>query len=251
MRSEAEGFFRALRSAYETVLICGPTVVDAARHKMTMDRADERLELWSRRLLAVAEIQLTVSGRENYDPSKSYLLMSNHASHFDVPVIFQAYKRPVRMVAKKELFAIPLFGSAMRAAGFPELDRKDRKKAIAALDAGTALFAQGISLWIAPEGTRSRDGEMGSFKKGGFVLALEHQLEILPVGLAGTHDVLVPGTVDVRKGVHVHAHFAAPIAPTAREYSTEARDALMSRVERSLEDALTEARKSLRASPNR
>lgn len=228
------------------MLVCGPTVVDAAKHTMTMDRADERLDRWSRRLLEVAEIQLTTSGKDNYDPSRSYLLMSNHASHFDVPVIFQAYKRPVRMVAKKELFAIPLFGSAMRAAGFPELDRKDRKKAIAALDAGTALFSQGISLWIAPEGTRSRDGEMGSFKKGGFVLALEHQLEILPVGLAGTHDVLVPGTVDVHKGVRVHAHFGAPIAPTATEYSTEARDALMSRVEAALKDALAHARDSLR-----
>jgi|LNFM01.1.fsa_nt_gb 1-acyl-sn-glycerol-3-phosphate acyltransferase len=211
---------------------------------MSMQRADERLEQWSRRLLGVAEIQLTVSGQHNYDPTRSYLLMSNHASHFDVPVIFQAYKRPVRMVAKKELFAIPLFGAAMRAAGFPELDRKDRKKAIAALAAGTALISRGISLWIAPEGTRSRDGELGPFKKGGFVLALEHQLDILPVGLAGTHDVLVPGTVDVRKGVHVHAHFGAPIAPTATQYSAEARDALMAQVDQALREAIAEARKT-------
>ncbi|MFO0563752.1 MAG: lysophospholipid acyltransferase family protein [Polyangiales bacterium] len=242
MRSEAEGFFRAVRSAYETLVICAPTVVDAQLHRMTMDVADARLEQWSRRLLEVARIRLTVSGRENFDPARTYLLMSNHASHFDVPVIFQAYKRPVRMVAKKELFAIPVFGSAMRAAGFPEVDRKNRAKAIEALQRGTSLFNQGISLWIAPEGTRSKTGELGSFKKGGFVLALERQMAILPVGLAGTRDVLAPGTVDVHPSVHVHAHFGAPIEPGAQEYSGEARDALMQKTEQALRAVIATAR---------
>jgi 1-acyl-sn-glycerol-3-phosphate acyltransferase len=242
MRSEAEGFFRAVRSAYETLAISAPTVVDAALSRVTADAVDARLERWSRRVLEVAAIQLTVSGRENFDPARAYVLMSNHASHFDVPVIFQAYKRPVRMVAKKELFAIPVFGRALKAAGFPEVDRKNRASAIQALEHGSALFDQGISLWIAPEGTRSRDGELGSFKKGGFVLALERQLEILPVGLAGTRDVLAPGTVDVHPGVRVHAHFGRPIAPTASEYSSDARDALMRTVHDAITDALAVAR---------
>jgi 1-acyl-sn-glycerol-3-phosphate acyltransferase len=242
VRSEAEGFFRAVRSAYETLVICAPTVVDATLSRMTMERADARLEQWSQRLLSVAGIELTVSGRENFDPSRAYLLMSNHASHFDVPVIFQAYKRPVRMVAKKELFAIPVFGRAMKAAGFPEVDRKNRAKAIASLHEGASLFGQGISLWIAPEGTRSKDGEIGSFKKGGFVIALERQMDILPVALAGTREVLAPGTVDVHPRVHVHAHFGSPISPGASAYSSEARDALMQRTERALRDALAIAR---------
>lgn len=231
-----------MRSAYETLVVCAPTVVDATMQRMTADRANERLDRWSRRLLEVAGIRLTVSGQENYDSARPYLLMSNHASHFDVPVLFQAYRRPVRMVAKRELFAIPVFGAALRAAGFPEVDRKNRSKAIEALQSGSALFAQGVSLWIAPEGTRSRDGELGPFKKGGFVLALERQLEILPVGLAGTHEVLVPGTVNVHPGVHVHAHFGAPIAPTAAAYSTEARDLLMSQVDAALREAIAFAR---------
>lgn len=217
-------------------------MLDAALSRMSQGRADGRLDQWSRNLLQVAGIRLTVSGLENIEGARAYLLMSNHASHFDVPVIFQAYKRPVRMVAKKELFAIPLFGSAMRAAGFPELDRGNREKAIAALKQGASLFSQGISLWIAPEGTRSKDGELGPFKKGGFVIALEQQLDIVPIGLAGTRDVLAPGTVDVHEGVHVHAHFGAPIAPTAASYSTQARDELMRRTESALRDAIATAR---------
>jgi 1-acyl-sn-glycerol-3-phosphate acyltransferase len=241
VRSEAEGFFRAVRSAYETLVVCAPTVLDVQLHRMTMDLANARLEQWSRRLLEVAKIRLTVSGREQFDPTRTYLLMSNHESHFDVPVIFQAYGRPLRMVAKKELFAIPVFGSAMRAAGFPEVDRKNRAQAIEALQRGASLFNQGISLWIAPEGTRSRNGTLGPFKKGGFVLALERQLAILPVGLAGTRDVLAPGTVNVRPGVHVHAHFSTPIEPIAQTYSSEARDALMQKTQQALRAVIATA----------
>ena len=146
------------------------------------------------------------------------------------------------MVAKKELFRIPLFGAAMKAAGFPEVDRKNRAKAIEALHEGASLFGQGISLWIAPEGTRSKTGELGSFKKGGFVIALERQMDILPVGLAGTRDVLAPGTVDVHRSVHVHAHFGAPVPPSAPAYSAEARDALMKSTELALRDAIETAR---------
>jgi 1-acyl-sn-glycerol-3-phosphate acyltransferase len=168
--------------------------------------------------------------------------MSNHASHFDVPMIFQAFPRPVRMVAKKELFAIPVFGKAMRAAGFPEVDRRNRARAIEALERGSSLFSQGISLWIAPEGTRSRDGSLQPFKKGGFVLALERQIAILPIGIAGTREVLAPGSVNVRIDVPVHVHFGAPIAPSADAYSPDARDALMRSTRDAITDALTLAR---------
>jgi 1-acyl-sn-glycerol-3-phosphate acyltransferase len=242
MRSEAAGFLRALQSAYETLAISAPTVLDAGLSRMTAEVADERLARWSRRLVELARVRLTVSGLEDVDLARRYILMSNHASHFDVPMIFQAYPKPVRMVAKKELFAIPVFGSAMRAAGFPEVDRGNRARAIEALERGSSLFSQGISLWIAPEGTRSRDGALQPFKKGGFVLALERQIPVLPIGIVGTRDILAPGSVSVRTDVPVHVHFGAPITPTAPTYTPEARDALLHATRDAISDALSIAR---------
>lgn len=230
-----------MRGGYETLGISLSMLLDAGRGIMTTESADKRLIEWSAKMLDLVDMKFTVTGRENIDPSKSYLLMSNHASHFDIPVLYQAYRRPLRMVAKKELYRIPFFGPAMRAAGFPEVDRGNRAKAVESLRQGSSLIESGVSLWIAPEGTRSRDGTLQPYKKGGFVLALESSLVILPLGLAGTRDVLAPSTLTLHRGVHVHAHFGAPIVPSAEGYSVPARDALMATVRASMVESIAYA----------
>src|SRR5262249_30123606 len=100
-------------AAVETLRISLPTIVDAARGRVSSETCDERLDSWSRRLLDTAGIRLHVYGHEHVTRGQGYIVMSNHQSAYDIPVLYQALRIPMRMAAKKELFRIPLMGSAM------------------------------------------------------------------------------------------------------------------------------------------
>ena len=105
------------RNLYETLAISWPTVVDAALNRVEKTTCDERLARWSKRVVANANIELDVRGLENFDPAARFVIMSNHQSFYDVPVLFAVLGGNLRMVAKKELFAVPIFSRAMREAG--------------------------------------------------------------------------------------------------------------------------------------
>jgi 1-acyl-sn-glycerol-3-phosphate acyltransferase len=199
--------------ALETLRVSVPTIVEAPLGRLRVETCNERLQQWSRNIVAHARIDITVEGEGNLDRGESRLVMSNHQSHFDIPVLFQALRVPLRMVAKKELYRIPLMGQAMRAAGFVEIDRSNRDAAIHQLrEAGTRLH-ESISLWIAPEGTRSQTGRLGSFKKGGFYLAQDLGLRIQPVAINGTRDVLPAHGLTVTRGRSVRVRILPPIDP--------------------------------------
>jgi 1-acyl-sn-glycerol-3-phosphate acyltransferase len=245
------GLLLALRAMSETLGISAPTVVDSVRARMSIARGDARLASWSRRLLEQAEVRLSVSGGEHVEPGRAYVVMSNHQSHYDVPVLFQAVPTTLRMVAKTELFKIPVFGRAMTAAGFIEIDRSNRQRAIASLSAARDRLAQGVSIWIAPEGTRSRTGELQPFKKGGFVLALETGLAVLPVGIVGSRDILAADAMVVRPGARVHVAIRPPIPPRAPagDTSPALRDALMAEVREAILAAIAAGRTRLAGEP--
>ena len=135
-------------------------------------------------------MRVHVEGRDHMADGATYLVMSNHQSLYDVPVIFYVIGPNVRMITKVELFSVPIFGPALREAGFIAVDRSNRAKAIASLAIAKETLASGVHVWIAPEGTRSRTGELLPFKKGGFALALETGLPIRPVSVRGTRDAL-------------------------------------------------------------
>ena len=215
----ANGIFHTLR-------ICVPTLVESAFGTLTQATCDARLASWSDALLAYAEVKLAVEGREHVPPDEALVVMSNHQSHYDIPVLFQAL-RPMRlrMVAKKELFRIPIWASAMRVAGFVELSRGDRSAAIESLNSARASIERGTSIWLAPEGTRSPTGKLGAFKKGGFHLASEAGARILPVSVDGTRRVLPAKGARVQNGQKVRVIVHAPIAIGSFEESR--RDALM------------------------
>jgi 1-acyl-sn-glycerol-3-phosphate acyltransferase len=238
---------RALRAVYETFMISAPTVIDASFDRMTVQKGNERLSRWARRLVEQAGVQLTVSGLEHVVPGRPYVVMSNHQSHYDIPLLFRVFPGTIRMVAKTELFRVPVFGGAMRAAGFIEIDRSNRTRAFASLRVARERLAEGISIWIAPEGTRSRTGELQPFKKGGFVLALETGLPIVPVAIVGSRDILPPHTSAVRKGARVHIAFQPPITPPAGDTGPSARAALMAEVRQAIERGLEEGRARLAA----
>lgn len=203
----------------ETLRISLPTIVEAARGTLTSEVCDERLDSWARRLLHDARISLEVTGRENLVPGEAYVVMSNHQSHYDIPTLFRALRIPMRMVAKKEIFRIPFMAGAMRAAGFVEVDRKNRASAIETLSTARKRLHQAVSIWIAPEGTRSKTGKLGSFKKGGFHLALRAGMRILPVSIDGTRFALPAGGLTVVRGATAHVTIGQPIDPT--EYGTK------------------------------
>lgn len=188
--------------------------VDGAFRTPPRRLCDARIDEWSRRLIKRAGIDLHVAGLERADPARAYIVMSNHQSHFDIPVLFQALRRPLRMVAKTELFRIPLFGAAMRAMEIVEVDRGNRRQAIAAMDRARELVESGMSLWVAPEGTRSRTGELGGFKRGGFHLALGAEALILPVSIAGTARVLPAQRLRLERGIDVQVTVSSPIDPS-------------------------------------
>lgn len=201
-----------LLSVYETLAICVPTVVDAATGRITKARCDTRLERWSSQIVSGVRMHLTVNGRAHMVSGETYVVMSNHQSHYDVPVLFHVLGSNLRMVAKQELFHVPIFGAAMREAGFISVDRKNRQSAIQSLAEAKPMLRAGTHLWIAPEGTRSLDGKVGAFKKGGFVLAQELDLRILPVTLSGTRQALPSQSARTKANQAVTVTFHAPVA---------------------------------------
>ena len=201
--------------AIQTLRISVPTIIDATLGKISTQVCNERLNLWSRQLVQGAAIRMQVSGRDHLVTGEGYIVMSNHQSHYDIPVLFQALPIPLRMVAKKELFRIPFMSGAMRAAGFIKLDRQDRRRAIGTLVSAHTRLPDGMSIWIAPEGTRSRTGQVGPFRRGGFRMALESGMRILPVTIDGTRHTLPAGQLTVSRGHQARVTIGRPIDPAA------------------------------------
>lgn len=165
---------------------------------------------WARWLLKLAGIELEVSIAAGADPEATYVLVGNHQSHFDVPCIMAAWPGPVRFVAKRSLFAIPLFGQALAAVGHISVVRGDSEQARAALRKAIGPLQQWVSVLFFAEGTRSRDGRLQPFKKGCLAMAESAQVPVAPVGVLGTRAVLPRDSGWIAPGV-VRIHFGAPV----------------------------------------
>lgn len=189
-----------------------PTIAEMALGRVKRQRIDERTRAWSRRVVDRARIQLAVSGVERVPTDGLYVYMSNHQSHMDIPVLYCCMPSPtVRMVGKTELFRIPLWGRALRAAEFIEVDRSCTDRAIASLNRAATQIRSGVCVWIAPEGSRSRTGAIGPLKKGGFHLAKSANTPIVPIAISGTLQVLRPGTISMAYDVPVRVVMGEPI----------------------------------------
>jgi 1-acyl-sn-glycerol-3-phosphate acyltransferase len=235
----------SLHNIYETLAISVPTLIDAMGGRVTKQKSDDRLQGWAANIIRNARITIDVVGREHLTQpppglGSSFLVMSNHQSLYDVPVLFVVLGANLRMITKKELFAVPIFGKALDHGGFISIDRNNRDAALGSLAIAKRMLADGTNVWIAPEGTRSRTGELLPFKKGGFNLALQADLPILPVTLRGTRDVLVADGLLSHEGAHVTATIHRAIDPRAyhTDKKKDGRDRLMSDVRAVLESAL-------------
>ncbi len=182
---------------------------------------------WGRSILVVSRLKVTVEGLSAIDLEPPYIYMANHQSNFDIPVLLGHLTVQFRWLAKIELFKIPIFGHAMRKAGYISIDRSDRQAAIESLTTAAEQIKNGVSVLIFPEGTRSRDGKIRPFKKGGFVMAIDSGIPIVPVSISGTHAIMTKGKLRINPG-HVRMRILKPVATSA--YTRETKEALMEHV---------------------
>ncbi len=172
------------------------------------------VQLWSRVFLWVPPLSYNVSGTENVQPGVQYFFLANHLSNFDIPLLFRAIPTPIRYLAKKELYRIPVFAQALHVAGIVKIDRGAGATSYAAINKGVARAKQaGYSLIVFAEGTRSRDGELHPFKKGAFRMAIATGLPVVPVTVSGTWEAWQPGA-KIFYGGHAEVVIHEPI-PTA------------------------------------
>lgn len=215
-----------LGSVLVTAFYCVQVIVLAACRRLERRRVDRVTRAWSGTLLRLVRMRLTVHGQvPQFNDGRRYLVLCTHSSHYDIPASFVALPGSVRMLAKRELFRIPLLGAAMRAAEFPSVERRNHAQARKDLARARAMMESGIVLWAAPEGTRSRDGRLQPFKKGCFHLALDTSAIIIPVAIRGIHEVLPARTWRFNLGLPVELCVGEPI--DAARYSPEQLEQLM------------------------
>lgn len=186
--------------------------------------------------LALAGIRYRVAGREHV-PAGSVVFCSNHESNVDPPVLFQVLHPRLHVLYKAELHKFPIMGTVFDIGGFVPIERGDREKSMAAIARGAASLRAGNSFLIFPEGTRSRTGHLLPFKKGGFIMAIQAQVPIVPVAVQGGRASMRKGSAVVRP-VRVSVRIGAPI-PTAGLTIAD-RDALIARVRSEVERLLAQ-----------
>jgi 1-acyl-sn-glycerol-3-phosphate acyltransferase len=146
--------------------------------------------LWAKILLLICNIKVNVIGKENLLLDKPQIFMANYQSDFDILIALAYIPVQFRWIAKKELFSIPIFGTAMRIAGYIGIDRKNLKEAIKNIDKAVLQIWKGKSIMTFPEDTRSRSGAIKPFKQGAFYLAIETGAPIVPVSIIGSEEIM-------------------------------------------------------------
>lgn len=202
------------RTTWRTYLVLAHTLSGSAKvmvRARDQGEVDRIVERWCHHCFRLAQATLIGGGMEHVQPGRPYVLLSNHASLLDIPSVVLAFPGRLRFVAKQELRSVPVFGAAMEQAGIVFVDRKHRERAIEQLRAVHDRVHEGTSVWIAAEGSRSRDGRLGPFKKGGFHVAIQLGVPILPTWVEGTLDVLPPDQWASVTGQTVTVRFGPPI----------------------------------------
>jgi 1-acyl-sn-glycerol-3-phosphate acyltransferase len=158
-------------------------------------------------------IDLTVAGLDRLDRGTPYVFMSNHLSFLDGPLLMTVLDRPARVIVKRFVFRIPILGLGMRYSGYVPLDREGAGAGRRSIARAVQLIKEkGYSFLIYPEGTRSFDGKLLPFRRGGFFLALESGAPIVPVSVKGTYELMPRGQRFVRKGrVRITIHEPIPV----------------------------------------
>jgi 1-acyl-sn-glycerol-3-phosphate acyltransferase len=203
--------FYALPMFGKTILLCTKYLARSIGRPADIAMTDEYINLFWRTHFEESFTSLYRTGHDQLTIGKTYIFMSNHESWMDIPAMFGAVPGSLRMISKVGLMKIPILGHAMVHAGFIAINRKNRSCAIKQLDEAKKRLKEGISIWIAPEGTRTRDGVIGPFKKGGFYLARELGMSIVPVFIEGAGLVMPADSMMIKTNQSITVHFCTPI----------------------------------------
>ncbi len=167
--------------------------------------------LWARLGLWLAGVKVEVTGEEKVPTDAPVIFMSNHQGNFDILALLLVVPRKFAWIAKEELFRIPVFGHSMARAGYIPLDRSDGRRALRSMDAAAAKIRNGASVVIFPEGTRTTDGALLPFKRGGFLVAARAGVPIVPVTIDGSLRINPPRRIELHPGI-IRVRFGEPIA---------------------------------------
>ncbi len=235
-------FFRTIllySTAAVATFVLGLTVIVAALFGV-QDKPggvyDKIPRWWSVAVLWATGIKVRVHGLENASGSDPHIFASNHVSWFDVPALAKVLPR-YKFVAKAELFKVPIFGRAMRAAGMIEIQRENRKAAFGAYEVAAERIRSGNSVVVFPEGTRGHAYPLRPFKKGPFVLAIVAGVPIVPIIVHGTIEVMRKGSLWAHPGT-IDIHLLEPVDTSGVDY--DHRDALMKTVRTRMAAAMKE-----------
>mgnify|MGYP000229829739 CR=1 FL=1 len=166
--------------------------------------------LWVDIIIWTCGMKIRAEGMENIDPARSYIVVANHQSYMDIPALAYVFPSRLRFIAKSSLLYIPFFGITMKRLGHAIINRGERVKALKTVGEFIKNLRKGDSIVIFPEGTRSKDGRVGDFKKGALLLVVKSGLPVLPVAICGTRQVMPKGRFYVTPG-EVRIKIGAPI----------------------------------------
>lgn len=161
-------------------------------------------KIWSKIVLLIFNVKVKVKGIENILRQKNYIYISNHASAMDIPALICAIPDQIRFLAKQELGRIPLWGWLLKYGGYILIDRRNPKRAIKSVQKAIEKIKSGVSVLVFAEGTRSVNGELLPFKRGGFMLAIKSNTPIVPVTILNSYQIMRkhkleinPGTIEI------------------------------------------------------
>jgi 1-acyl-sn-glycerol-3-phosphate acyltransferase len=181
--------------------------------------------LWGRGLVRAIPARLHITGLDHLDPAKSYILVANHLSLMDIPILYGWLPLDLKWIMKKEVRNIPVIGIGTAMLGHIFLDRSNHDAAIRELQQLKAHLQPGTSILFFPEGTRSRDGRLHAFKMGAFHLARDLDIPLLPISIRGTDALLTPDGMDLHPGTaEMSIHPAIPVEEVRASSGEQLRD---------------------------
>lgn len=228
----AKIFWISLWVAFATVVLFLPIIL-AALLSSTGNFAFTLSRVWAWIMLKVTWVHPEIRGREKIKKGQSYIIIANHQSDYDILSLVTKLGIQFRWIIKKELLKIPLFGYALYASRNVFIDRSDREQAVKSIREGMNRLPPGTSVMFFAEGTRSPDGNIHAFKKGGFVMAMEKSFPILPVTVNGSRKIMpkrsmvfYPGPIEIIVSDPIETKGVAP--DRLEELINKTRDTIMS-----------------------
>ena len=168
-------------------------------------------KVFSKAMLFISGLRLKIEGIEKIDKHEKYIFISNHISYFDIPVLISAIPNNLRFIYKKSIAYVPFFGWAVYLGGYVPVDRSNARSGFEAIRKAAELIkTKGFSFIVFPEGTRSKDGNLGEFKRGAFLLANAAKEKIVPVTIVGSDKILPKNSFKIKRGT-VKVIFGEPV----------------------------------------